>query len=32
MELLAGSIDAEFEATIPRLCAMRFEHRPRVRP
>ncbi len=32
MELLAGSIDAEFEATIPRLSAMRFEHRPRVRP
>ncbi len=30
MELLADSIDAEFESTIPRLCAMRFEHRPRV--
>ena len=27
MELLADSIDAEFESTIPRLCAMRFEHR-----
>jgi SAM-dependent methyltransferase len=30
LELLADSIDAEFEATIPRLCAMRFEHRPAI--
>ncbi|MGD0220196.1 MAG: class I SAM-dependent methyltransferase [Acidimicrobiales bacterium] len=30
LELLADSVDPEFESTIPRLCAMRFEHRPRV--
>ena len=32
MELLTDSVDPEFEATIPRLCAMRFEHRPRFSP
>jgi hypothetical protein len=31
MELLAESVDADFESKIPRLCAMRFEHRPRHR-
>jgi ubiquinone/menaquinone biosynthesis C-methylase UbiE len=29
LELLADSIDPEFESTIPRLCALTFEHRPR---
>ncbi len=30
LELLGDSADPEFESTIPRLCAMCFEHRPRL--